>query len=160
MPATPSRSIDDARVSDRQETRKLERPSRSAITSDGRLSLDLNRVPPGMVMEWKRHSCMGQEDAYNQVIVRQNHWTPVPHHLQPHIYGHLCKDGEKHIIVGGLGLYMRPLYLNEDAVAEQQEATADVLGNQLQALRLSSREQVGDRFTRIKKSSVAVQAVE
>lgn len=160
MPATPSRTIDDSRTADRQETRRLERPSRGRLTADGPLSIDLNQVQRGMVMEWKRHSIYGQPDDHNQVIVQQNHWKPVPHKLQPHVYGHLCKDDERHIIVKGLGLYMRPEYLNEDARAEHEAETSDVLGNQLQSLRLSSKEQVGDRYTRIKKSTIAVQAVE
>lgn len=164
MPATPSRSIDDARTSertlDRQETRRLERPSRARISEDGPLSLDFNRVPKGFVMEWKRHSCFGKEDTHNQVIVRQNHWTPVPHKIQPHIYGHLCEDPERHILVNGLGLYMRPAYLNEDAYREQQETTDDVLGSQIRALSLQSQEQVGKQRTRIKKSIVAGQPVE
>lgn len=160
MAAQPSRELDDSRIADRQSTRRLERPSRGKLTADGPLSVDLSQVPDGYVIEWKRHSVMGMEDTHNQVIIQQNHWKPVPHKDQPHIYGHLCKDPQKHIVVGGLGLYMRPEYLNEDARKEHIEDTDDVLGNQLQSLRLSSREQVGDRFTRIKKSTVAVQAVE
>ncbi len=159
MPATPSRSIDDARTADRQETRRLERPSRAQVTDGGAYSLDKSRVPRGMVMEWKRHSCMGQEDKHNQVVVRQNHWEPVPHKMQPHILGHLGND-EEHIIVAGLGLYMRPAYLNEDAMKEQHEETDYTLNQQLQSLRLASKEQVGERFTKIKRSVVAGQPIE
>lgn len=160
MPATPSRSLDDSRISDRQQMKRLERPSRGRLTEDGPLSIDLSQVPDGYVVEWKRHSVMGLEDTHNKVVVQRNHWKPVPHKEQPHVYGDFCKDPERHVIVGGLGLYMRPAYLNDDAKKEHVEDTDDVLGNQLQSLRLSSREQVGDRFTRIKKSTVAVQAVE
>lgn len=167
MPAVPQssdRAIDGARasdrVSDRRETRRLERPSRVAITDGGAFALDTNRIPNGMVMEWKRHEIMGFVDRHNQVVVRQNHWVPVPHRMQPHILGHLCKDPEQDIVVAGQGLYMRPQYLNADAMQEQQEETDYTLNQQLQSLRLSSKEQVGERFTKIKKTVVAAQPVE
>lgn len=168
MPAAPqSRSIDDARdtrasdrVSARQEDRRLERPSRVAITDGGAFALDKNRIPKGFTMEWKRHEVMGFQDKHNQVVVRQNHWEPVPHKLQPHILGHLCNDPEQHILVAGQGLYMRPTYLNEDAAAEQREETDYTLSQQLKALRLASKDQVGERYTKIKKTVVAPQPVE
>lgn len=165
MPVTPNRTIDDTRTTDRttvrQEGRRLERPSRSAASGDGSLfSIDKGLVPPGYVMEWKRHEVMGFSDRHNQVVIQQNHWTPVPHKMQPQKLGHLCKDPEEHIIVGGEGLYMRPTYLNEDAAAEQREETDYTLNQQLQALKLSSKDQVGERFTKIKRATLAPQTVE
>jgi hypothetical protein len=144
------------RVSSRATERRLERPDNRRLTDDGRFSIDLNGVPKGYVMEWKRHSILGQEDTRNQVLIRQYHWEPVTHAQQPHIYGHLCADGDKHIVQDGMGLYMRPKYLNEEAVAETQWDTNHQLDQQLQALRLSSKDQVGDRNTYIKKQTVAV----
>lgn len=144
------------RVSERTGERRLERPVHGRLTDDGRFSIDMNRVPKGYIMEWKRHSIMGMEDKRNQVIIRQYHWEPVPHKVQPHILGHLCKDEGQHIVVDGQGLYMRPEYLNKDANKEQVEETNAVLSEQLQALRLQSKDQVGSRNTYIKKSTVAV----
>jgi hypothetical protein len=154
----PDRTKD--RISDRREDRHLERPI-NAMTNDGRFSLDMKRVPPGYVMEFKRHTLMGQNDKRNQVVVSQYHWKPVPHKLQPHFLGHLAGDPEEQVVVDGLGLYMRPAYLNDDAAEEQAENTLYQTNQQLQALRLSSKEQVGSARTYIKKSVVAVpQAVE
>jgi hypothetical protein len=99
---------------------------------------------------------MGMPDKRNQVIIRQYHWEPVPHHMQPHIYGHLCENAEEHIIVDGMGLYMRPKYLNKEAEAEGKYDTDHQLSQQLQSLRLASKDQVGDKNTYIKKQTVAV----
>ena len=144
------------RTTERREERRLERPGSGVLTNDGRFSLDESLIPPGFKMEWKRHTLMGQNDRRNQVIVRQFHWQPVPHKMQPHIYGHTCTNDEEHVIVDGLGLYMRPDYLCEEAEAENLRETDYVTNQQLQSLRLSSKEQVGDRYTKIKKTTVAV----
>lgn len=144
------------RGTERTETRRLTRPDNSNLTDDGRYAIDLNRVPPGYVMEFKRHTIMGMEDKRNQVLVRQYHWEPVSHKMQPHILGHLCANEDEHIIVDGNGLYMRPEYLNEEADAEHRHNTDYVLGQQMQSLRLQSKEQVGPGRTFIKKQTVAV----
>lgn len=157
-PRQPERA--QSRATERTETRRLERPSRAHLTDDSRFAIDLTRVPKGYTMEWKRHELMGMRDRRNLVIVRQNHWEPVPHKTQPHIFGHTCTNEDEHVIVDGLGLYMRPTYLNQDAAAEHREETDYQLGQQLEALRLSSRQQVGERYTKIKRTVEAVQAVE
>lgn len=149
---TPERNAD--RTSDRRPERRLTRPNRRSMTDDGRFSLDKSRVPDGFVMEFKRHEIMGLKDIRNQVKVREYHWTPVTHEMQPHFYGHLCQDPNKQIVVDGLALYMRPEYLNEDATRETQDATHRQLSNQLQSLRLSSKDQVGGMNTYIKKTGV------
>ena len=76
--------------------------------------------------------------------------------MQPHILGHLCQNEDEHIIVDGQGLYMRPRYLNDDANKEQRAETDYMLSQQLQSLRLQSKDQVGERNTYIKKQTVAV----
>jgi len=151
---TPERGVE--RATERREERRLERPDNRRLTDDGRFSIDLNRVPEGYVMEFKRHTIMGMEDKRNQVLIRQYHWQPVPHKLQPHILGHLCKNEDEHIIVDGCGLYMRPKYLNQDAAEEHRRETDFMLSQQLQSLRLQSKDQVGERNTYIKKSTVSV----
>lgn len=150
----PERSQE--RGTERLQERRLERPDNRRMTDDGRFSLDMNAVPQGYVMEFKRHSIMGMQDTRNQVLIRQFHWVPVPHSMQPHILGHLCKNEDEHIIVDGQGLYMRPKYLNDEAMAETKSETDYVLSQQLQSLRLTSKDQVGERFTKIKKQTVAV----
>lgn len=158
-PRTTARAPE--RSTDRVQERRLERPDNRRLTDDGRFSIDLNAVPPGYVMEFKRHTIMGMEDKRNQVLIRNYHWTPVLHKDQPHILGHLFKNEDEHIMVDGQGLYMRPKYLNEEANAETKSETDYQLSQQLQSLRLSSKEQVGERFTKIKKQTVAVsQAIE
>ena len=151
---TPERTLD--RRSDRVDERRLERPDNRRLTDDGRFSIDLNRVPHNMVMEWKRHPIMSMVDKRNQVVIQQYHWKPVLHRDQPDILGHLCTNPDEHIIVDGLGLYMRPKYLNDEAMAEGKWETDHQLSQQLQALRLTSKDQVGDRYTAIKKQTVAV----
>jgi hypothetical protein len=144
------------RGTERVEERRLERPTRGNLSDDSRFAVDLSRVPRGFVMEWKRHELMGARDRRNQTVVRQYHWEPVPHKLQPHVYGHTCTNADEHIIVDGLGLYMRPAYLNEDAERETAENTAYNLNQQLASLRLSSKAQVGEQRTKIKREIVAV----
>lgn len=151
---TPERRLE--RAAERRDERRLSRPTNENLTNDGRFSIDLSRVPPGYVLEWKRHTIMAQEDRQNQVTVRKYHWQPVPHKDQPHILGHLCQNPEEHIIVDGMGLYMRPAYLNEDARAEEEAKTNFVLSQQLQSLRMSSKDQVGAGNTYVKKTTVAV----
>lgn len=144
------------RATTRVEERRLSRPDTRNLTDDGRFSIDLAAVPEGYVMEWKRHTVMGMEDKQNQVRIRQFHWMPVTHSMQPHILGHLCKNDDEHIMVDGQGLYMRPIYLNQEAEAEHRADTDYVLGQQLQSLRMSSKDQVGAARTFIKKSVTAV----
>lgn len=163
MQPTPQRQTVDRghdRVSDRTEDRRLQRPGTGRLTDDSRFALDRDRIPPGYVMEWKRHTLVGQIDRRNMAVVQQYHWKPVPHKAQPHIYGITAKDEAEHIVVDGLGLYMRPSYLNDDAQAETRNETDYQLNQQLQALRLSSKDQVGERYTKIKREVVGVQAVE
>lgn len=146
----------NTRGTERVRAKRLERPATRRMTDDGRFSIDMAAVPPGFVMEWKRHSIMGMEDKRNQVVIRSYHWEPVPHHMQPHILGHLCKNDDEHIMVDGQGLYMRPKYLNEEANAESRADTDYQLGQQLESLRMSSKDQVGQKHTYVKKSTVAV----
>lgn len=149
------------RATERTESRRLERPDTRRLTDDGRFAIDLSRVPPGYVLEWKRHSVMGMQDKQNQVRVRQYHWEPVTHKIQPHILGHLCRNEDEHILVDGMGLYMRPAYLNDEARAEQREDTAYQLDQQIKSLSSASTDQVGKANTFVKKSSVPVpQAIE
>lgn len=155
---TVERSPD--RVSERVDDRRLQRPGAGRLTDDSRFALDRDRIPKGMAMEWKRHTLVGQVDRRNMAVVQQYHWAPVPHKLQPHIFGITARDENEHIVVDGLGLYMRPSYLNEDAREETRNETDYQLNQQLQSLRLSSKEQVGERYTKIKREVVGVQAVE
>lgn len=144
------------RGTERRDERRLERPDNRRLTDDGRFSIDLNAVPPGFVMEWKRHQIMGMNDKQNQVRIRQFYWEPVTHKMQPQILGHLCNNNDEHVMIDGMGLYMRPEYLNEEARAEDRAATDHVLGEQLQSLRLSSAQQVGSARTFIKKQTVGI----
>lgn len=144
------------RITERRDDRHLERPSNSYLSADGKFSLDLSRIPPGYTMEFKRHKVFGAEDKHNQVEVRRFHWEPVPHKMQPHFLGHLAKDENEHIIIGDLGLYMRPTYLCEEAAKEATDITDYQLNQQLQSLRLSSKDQVGEKNTRITKKTIAV----
>jgi hypothetical protein len=149
------------RGTERTEERRLERPDNRRMTDDGRFSIDLNRVPPGYVMEFKRHEIMGMKDNRNKVLVEKYHWKPVPHSVQPHFYGSFCKNEDEQVVVDGMGLYMRPAYLNEEARAEHRADTDYVLGQQMKALRGESAEQVGPGNSYFKKQSIPVpQAVE
>lgn len=148
------------RGTERTEARRLERPHRGVFTQDGRFSLDKTRIPKGYVMEFKRHTLMGQNDRRNQAVIGAYHWSPVPHKFQPHFYGLTCKNDDEHIIVDGLGLYMRPRYLNEEARAEDIQETDHVTHQQINSLRMSSREQVGAERTKIQRTVAAIPADE
>lgn len=155
-PSARAAARTEDRSSDRRSERRLERPNRRSMTDDGRFSIDMSRVPEGYVMEFKRHEIMGLRDVRNQVTVREYHWQPVTHEMQPH-FGYaagLVKDPNQQVIVDGLALYMRPEYLNEDAMDETADATRRQLSNQLQSLRLSSKDQVGAMNTYIKKTGM------
>ena len=155
---TPDRSRE--RMSERTDERRLERPNTGHLTEDGPFSIDPALVPKGYTLEWKRQTLLGMEDKRNQVRSQQYHWTPVPHKMQPHILGHLEKDENAPIIVGGLMLMMRPTYLCDEARKETMNETKWQTDNQLDALQLQSREQVGSRYTKIKRTTVAAQAVD
>ena len=155
---TPERTRE--RLSERTEERRLERPNNGNLTDDGQFSIDPTTIPKGMTYNWKRTTLLGMQDKRNQVRSQQYHWTPVPHKDQPHILGHLESDENAPIEVGGLMLMQRPTYLCNEAEREQITETKWVTDNQLDSLRLTSREQVGERFTKIKKTTVAAQAVD
>lgn len=144
------------RGTERLTERRLERPDNRRLTDDGRFSIDLNKVPPGYVMEFKRHEIMGMVDKRNQVLVRTYHWEPVPHSMQPHFFGHLCKNEDEHVIVDGQGLYMRPEYLNTEAREENRRDTDYVLVQQMKSLSGQSKEQVGPGNSYFKKQSIPV----
>lgn len=153
---TESRAAD--RPPARSPEKRLTRPNRRNMTDDGRFSIDKSRVPPGMVMEFKRHSIMGMKDVRNMATVHEYHWEPVTHEMQPHfaLNAGLAKPNEQ-VMVDGLGLYMRPKYLNEEAQAETQADTNYQLKQQLNSLRMASKDQVGAMNTFIKKTgAVAV----
>lgn len=140
------------RVSERREEKRLERPNLGRLSDDGRFAVDLDRVPDGMTLNWKRMELFGQKDKRNQVLSQQFHWVSVPHKDQPHILGHLEADENAPIIVDGLMLCQRPTYLCDEAEREQTSTTDYQTNQQLQSLRLSSKEQVGERFTKIKRT--------
>lgn len=126
---------------------------RSAIsTQDNRFGLDFSRIPRGMVMEWKRVRLVGKEDPRNQVLCQQQGWHKVPHHMQPHILGHLAEGKDQSIVIDGLQLMMRPERYCREYDEEIQGRTGYHLAQHLQALRLSSKEQVGAQATIIKRT--------
>lgn len=131
------------RQSERAEARKLIRPSRAPLSDDGRFAIDFSRVPQGFTMEWKRETLFGLRDRRNLTTILANHWEPVPHKMQPHVYGKTATGDDEHVKVDGLGLYMRPTYLCDDAHLEDNETAAYQTNQQLQSLRLQSREQLG-----------------
>lgn len=159
---TPDRKQERARdrVSERHEEKRLERPNFGRLSDDGRFAVDLDRKPRDMTYNWKRMQLFGQNDKRNQVLASQYHWQAVPHKDQPHILGHLETDENAPIVVDGLMLCQRPTYLCDEAEREQVQETDYVTNAQLQSLRLTSKEQVGDRYTKIKKTVAQVQAVD
>lgn len=148
------------RSTDRPTERKFQRPTNRGFTADGG-EVDQSRVPQGYVMEWKRHSVLGASDKRNQALVRQYGWIPVPHKLQSHIMGPSCTNEDEPITRGSDGLYMRPAYLNDEAMEESQRDTDDVLRNQLNSLKNESRAKLGRNdaeLTHVRKKTVAVPA--
>lgn len=153
-------NVETSRASDRTVERPVQRLQRPGhATSESRFAVDLNKLPRDMDVNWKRVSVFGLEDKRNQIICAQNHWQPVTHEMQPHILGHLGKPGQP-IIVDGQMLMIRPKYLSEEAEKERNQETDYQTQQQLQSLRLASKEQVGERFTKIKKTFERGQPVE
>lgn len=156
--------MSDATRTDKERTaparggdREPERLTRPSTANQGdKYYVDYTKLPRGYTAEWKRISVFGMQDTQNIVEAHRFHWRPVPHKNQPHILGHLGNDNpEQPIIISGLQLMMRPAYLSEEADAERIQDTDAVLSNQLQALRLKSKDQVGEKFTKIKREYVA-----
>lgn len=153
MSRQPDRS--PQRPSDRAPERMPERLTRpNVLAGDDRFAIDLTKVPRGHRMEWKRMTLFGLQDKRNQVTLARYHWRPVPHEMQPHILGQFGKEGE-HIIVDGLGLFMRPEYLCDEASEEQQHLTAYQLNQQLLSLRGQSVREVGEANTKLKRDFIA-----
>ena len=143
-----------ARISDRGGDRVDERQTRKVrmgnASRSNRFAINFDLIPPGMTLEWKRMTIMGQEDRHNQVQTRLNAWEPVPHSQQPQILGHFAiENPEQPIVVDGLMLMQRPTYLCEEAEDEVKLETEFKLGQQLASLKLSSREQIGAERTKI-----------
>jgi len=144
--------------SEDRPTERFQRPVRGMTAAEA--EVDQSRVPRGYVMEFKRHTVVGAQDRRNQALVRQYGWTPVTNEMQPHFAGPGA-DPKAQVTRGSDALYMRPAYLNDEALAEHNQETADVLNNQIHALKAESKGQLGAGgagHTFVKKQTVAVPA--
>jgi hypothetical protein len=139
--------------SDKKPDRQPERLIRpSTVNRDDRFSIDFSRCPRGMTMEWKRKSLMGMVDRRNMVTCERNHWKPVPHKLQPQFLGSFAKSEDEPVEMDGMILMMRPAYLSEEAEEERKSDTDNQLHQQLSSLRMASAKDVGNKFTKVKRT--------
>lgn len=93
-------------------TERLQR--RRGINSD-RFFVPPEMIPEGMSWEWKRVSTVGAPDLSHQMMLAENHWTPVttdqaPGLMPPGSIGNVERDGMR--------LMQRPAYLTEEARQE------------------------------------------
>jgi len=85
-----------ARESIRTETREPVRPESAAFFDDlpdtrqrevddlvSQFHVDAHRIPPGVSLEWKRHTTLGQRDQSYENRMLEQGWRPVPARLFP-----------------------------------------------------------------------------
>lgn len=141
--------------------KRFQRPSDRGLTAAGG-EVDPRLLPAGYVAEWKRHTIIGARDVRNMATVAQYGWVPVPNKMQPHL-AMPGADPDAQVTRGGGcdALYMRPAHLNDEAHAEHQRETEEVLHNQIRALKEESKGQLGAGgagHTFVKRDKVAIPA--
>lgn len=80
---------------------------------DDKFYYDRSIQPESMDYEWKRYSCLGQEDRTHQAKMMRHGWVPVPSSRHPETAGEGA--GEEPIIIEGLMLMERPIAVSERA---------------------------------------------
>lgn len=101
-----------------------------------RLDLPMHRRQEGMDYQWVTQSIWGQPDTRQSVNAAVNHWTPVPMRAAPELVGPAAAAAtpEAAIVIDGLMLCQRPMYLTEQRRAQEARA---------------ANQQVGDQFARL-----------
>jgi len=137
--STPAR--EDIRTTPR-ETAALDRgvvigrdgqPIRRMKTGSDKYHISPEEWPPGYVLEWKRHTILGQEDPTYEAELYQRGWRPVPADRYPGRWG--SRDAKGSIIVGGQMLMELPIQFYEEAKADERAAANSQING--------SREQFG-----------------
>lgn len=116
--ATPvdRRTQSEDRGEPRAETRPTEERLYRNRPDDGYdYSIDLSIVPAGWSYEWKRRSVFGKPDTRHMNGLGQNHWKDVPASRHPDV---ATEEPTGSIVVDGMVLMERPLYLTKEARQE------------------------------------------
>lgn len=85
-------------------------------------SIDKSIVPSGYSYEWKRRSYLGKLDTRHINGLRLNHWKEVPASRHPDLASEEPSGG---IVVDGMVLMERPLYLTREARQESLETAVN-----------------------------------
>lgn len=121
--ARPDVRAQGERIDDREPTRDPPRLQRRFKTNDDKYATPLDIKPDDQDWNWKRWSVAGKTDefvAFYQAELRANHWQPVMAEDYPSIAPFGQTTGP--IVNGALMLMWRPMYLSEEARAEEIEA--------------------------------------
>jgi hypothetical protein len=115
------------------------RPRRSDAESSGedKFHIPAEVVPPGMAWEWKRLSCLGQDDITHQTaLARDGAWDPVPNSAWSDKLGKFGVADEA-IVLDGMMLMQRPEIYNHEAREEEYRKASGRVSNHFASLSLT-----------------------
>lgn len=112
---------EEAREQNREASRapEGERLYRRRTKTTDPIGVDPSIIPDGFAYEWKTESVVGKPAISHMNELKENHWAPVPAERHPHMVAN--PDTERTIRRDGLVLMERPLYLSEEAAAEEYD---------------------------------------
>ena len=125
--------VNDARENLREEPARLTR--RRTVTTD-KFHIPEHLLKEGWSYEWKRQTIMGQNDVEHQVMLSENHWTPVPASQMP---GLMPADYSGAVTRAGMVLMARPDYLTTEAEQEILDMSRQRVRTQEQRLGLTDQ---------------------
>lgn len=101
-----------------------------------RFNVPAHRRVEGMDYQWVTQTIWGQPDTRQSVNASINHWTPVPMRAVPELVGPTAAAAtpEQAIIIDGLMLCQRPMYLSEQRREQDRRAAARQVGEQMARL--------------------------
>jgi hypothetical protein len=119
----------------------------------GKYYFDEAKKPQGFTYNWKRHSCVGKEDAPYMTYLKSQYWSAVPGHRHPEAGG----NGDSPIIIDGLMLMECPDHLVAYMNAEPAQKNAEAMNTQQQKIGASNNPdmpRVVQKFARTMDSGI------
>lgn len=138
-----------------RKTRKYKRGSRQATWD----YVPPELIPPGMVVEWKRISTLGEpEPSENLIMLEEQGWEPATKDS----FGPMLPLGsEKNTIERrGQRLYMRPKELSDEARAEEKAAADEQLRGKLQQLGMAGQGEFARKSPVVKRTYERIEVPE
>lgn len=136
--------------------RAPQRPAqRHIITSANRFDVPHSLIVrhPDMSFEWKVETVMGQEQAERKIEQENNGWEYVPQDVcPPELVGKNPQKG-KPVLRGGQALKWRPKELTEESRRIDSDLAREQMSTQRERIAGESRRQVGDKLTRVTRTT-------